>query len=157
MIHYGQNSVASYSLAITFGTISYHLWMRIGVGFAFNKTMNNKANLSKRWCLCRTWEKSFYEKLRVKRWRKALPTYQPELFDYRKYGWDKVAQSICQAELVHEAIMLLSFAPVVFSIWFGALSAFFITSVIAATIDALFVIAQRYNRSRIIKLLNTKW
>ena len=60
---------------------------------------------------------------------------------------------MCQAEIVHEIIIVLSFVPIIFSIWFGELLVFIITSVISALIDSIFVMLQRYNRSRIIKLI----
>ena len=37
------------SLAITFGTVSYHLVMRLLVGGAFQAVMQNRADLYKRW------------------------------------------------------------------------------------------------------------
>lgn len=37
------------SLAITFGTVSYHLVMRLLVGGAFQAMMQNRADLCKRW------------------------------------------------------------------------------------------------------------
>ena len=37
------------SLAITFGTVSYHLVMRLLVGGAFQAVMQNHADLRKRW------------------------------------------------------------------------------------------------------------
>ena len=82
-----------------------------------------------------------------------MPTYDPSLFDQTQKSWDEIAQASCQAELVHETIILLSFVPIVFSIWFGALAVFVITSVLAALFDTVFVIMQRYNRPRIIRLI----
>lgn len=55
----------------------------------------------------------------------------------------------CQSETVHEVNMLLSFVPLLFSIWFGSLDVFLITSCGAA----LFVIMQRYNRPRLMRLM----
>lgn len=82
-----------------------------------------------------------------------LPTYAPHLFDHKKHRWDEIAQASCQAELVHETIILLSFVPIVFSIWAGAIMVFTITSVLAAAFDMTFVIIQRYNRTRIVGLM----
>ena len=61
---------------------------------------------------------------------------------------------MCQAELVHETITVLSFVPVLFAIWFGQLPVFLITSLLAAAFDMQFVILQRFNRPRVIKFIN---
>lgn len=61
---------------------------------------------------------------------------------------------MCKAELVHETIALLSFLPVAAGIWFGAYPVFIITSVLAAMCDMMFVVMQRYNRQRVMKLVN---
>lgn len=139
---------------ITCGTTAYHFLMRLGVGFIFNKTMNNKADYTKKWYQCRSWEKKLYKKLRVKRWKSSMPTYEPSMFDYKKRSWDEIAQASCQAELVHEVIILLSFLPVFFSAWFDAVIVFIITSVLAALFDLIFVIIQRYNRPRIMRMIH---
>lgn len=140
------------AVAITFGTVAYHFLMRLGVGFIYNKAMNNRADYTKRWYRCRDWEKKLYERLDVKHWKGTMPTYNASLFDHTKHSWDEIAQASCQAELVHETIMLLSFVPIIFSIWFDAVVIFIITSVIAALFDMTFVIIQRYNRPRFIRL-----
>lgn len=138
--------------AITFLTIAYHFLMRLGVGFIFDRTMNNKADYTKGWYQCRAWEKRLYERLNVKRRKRRMPTYDTDLFNPRKHSWDEIAQASCQAELVHETILPLSFVPIAFSVWFGAVTVFVITSVLAACFDLNFVILQRYNRPRIIRM-----
>lgn len=55
---------------------------------------------------------------------------------------------MCQAELVHETNMALSFLPLIAVRWFGAFYVFLLTSVCGA----LFVIMQRYNRTRVVKI-----
>lgn len=141
------------ALAITCGTTAYHFVMRLGVGFVFHRLMNNRADYTKGWYQCRPWEKKLYERLNVKRWKGAMPAYDPNLFDRTKHSWDEIAQASCQSELVHETIILLSLLPIVFSIWFGAIVVFIITSAFAALFDMTFVMIQRYNRPRIIRLL----
>jgi hypothetical protein len=48
---------------------------------------------------------------------------------------------------------LLSFLPLLAAIPFGAFPAFLITSLAAACFDTVFVIMQRFNRPRLIKLI----
>lgn len=54
-----------------------------------------------------------YEKLKVKERKRKMPTYNPKLFDPRIHTWNEIAQAMCQAELIHETIVVLSFLPVV--------------------------------------------
>ena len=82
-----------------------------------------------------------------------MPSYDPELFSPRKHSWSEIAQAMCQAELVHSTIIPLSFLPLLAAIPWGDFPVFFITSLLAACYDALFVIMQRYNRPRILRLI----
>ena len=141
------------SLAITFGTISYHIIMRLLVGLAYHVGMRNKADYRKRWYRVGRREMAVYEALHVKRWKAKMPTFDGALFDPRAHTWDEIAQATCQAELVHETIAVLSFLPIAAGVRFGVYPVFIITSVLAAAFDMLFVVMQRYNRQRILKLL----
>ena len=42
-----------------------------------------------------------------------MPTYDPTLFGPQIHSWDEIAQDMCQAELVHETIVVFSFLPIV--------------------------------------------
>ena len=143
-------------LAITSGSIAYHFVMRLMVGLAFHATMRNKADYRKRWYQVSKREMAVYEKLKVKKWKRRMPTYDPTLFDPRLHTWEEIVQAMCQAELVHETIAVLSFLPILAGIWFGEYSVFIVTSVLSAACDMVFVIMQRYNRQRVTKLLNRK-
>ncbi|MCR5683186.1 MAG: hypothetical protein K6G29_12125 [Clostridiales bacterium] len=152
-LYHRSGSGTALALAVTFGTVSYHFVMRLAVGWTVGAVMNNRADLTKSWYRCRAWEKRFYARLRVRRWGKKLPTFQPSYFDPEKHSWSEIAQAMCQAEVVHEIIAVLSFVPVLFSIRAGELPVFLVTSVLSAGADLLFVILQRYNRSRVMRLL----
>ena len=143
-------------LAITSGTIAYHFVMRLMVGLAFHATMRNKADYRKRWYQVSKREMAVYEKLKVKQWKRRMPTYDPALFDPRLHTWEEIVQAMCQAELVHETIAVLSFLPILAGIWFGEYPVFIVTSVLSAACDMVFVIMQHYNRQRVTKLLNRK-
>ena len=153
LVYARTDSLLALTCAITFGTTAYHFWMRLLVGLIFDKVMNNRADYTKKWYQCGAREKRLYQLLGVKRWKNKMPTYDPALFDRTKHSWDEIAQAMCQAELVHETIVLLSFVPVLFSIWLGSFWVFLITSLIGAAVDLAFVVMQRYNRPRIIKLI----
>lgn len=143
----------SLALAITAGTTLYHFAMRLAVGFFYDKLMNNKADLGKWWYQPKGFEKRIYSWLNVKNWKSIMPSYEPELFNPQKHTWNEIAQAMCQAELVHETIILFSFVPVYATRFFGELPVFLITSLLAAAFDMIFVIMQRYNRPRVIKLV----
>lgn len=141
------------SLAITSGTIAYHFIMRLVVGLAFHTAMRNRADYRKRWYQVSKQEMAVYEKLKVKKWKHRMPAYDPTLFDPHLHTWEEIVQAMCQAELVHETIAVLSFLPIAAGVWFGEYPAFIVTSVLSAACDMVFVIMQRYNRQRVMKLL----
>lgn len=141
-----------FSLAITFGTIFYHLGFRLFVGMVFNFTMKNRADYTKKWYQIHSWESRIYQLLHIKQWKDKMPTYDSSLFSVQEHTWDEIAQAMCQAELVHEINMILSFVPLIASKWFHSFYVFFITSLCAAIFDLLFVMMQRYNRARVIKI-----
>ncbi len=144
------------TLLITSGTVFYHFAMRLCVGYGVDGIFHNKMNYKARWFLPRKWEKRFYEILRVKKWKKHLPTFVPESFDMRSHSAEELVAVTCQSEIVHEIIMVLSLLPILFSVWAGELAVFLITSVLSFLFDSLFVILQRYNRPRLMRLIKYK-
>ena len=143
------------TLAITAGTTLYHFVMRYAVSGIYNAVMHNRADYRKWWYRARPWEQRLYELLRVKQWKKKMPTYDASLFDPRVHTWEEIAQAMCQAELVHETIAFLGFVPILAGRWFGATVVFVVTSVIAAIVELGFVTMQRYNRQRVMKICNS--
>lgn len=142
------------TLAITFGTIFYHFCMRLLVGASINALLHNKVDYSKKWFNVGKTEVSLYNKIKVKHWKGKMPTYNKSLFDSNENSWSDIAKATCQSEIVHETIIVFSFLPIFSAVWFGSLFVFVITSVLAACFDLAFVVMQRYNRPRIIKLIN---
>ncbi len=141
------------SLAITFGTFCYHLLMRILVGAAVCCAMRGHTSCHKKWYRPRPFEKKLYARLEVKKWKAYLPTYQPESFSLQRHSPAEIAQATCQAEVTHEIIVALSFLPLLMAVPFGDFWVFFLTSLASAGFDLLFVIIQRYNRPRILALI----
>jgi len=143
----------AFSFAVTFCTCFYHFAMRLLVGHVLNATMRNQADYTKRRYQLRPFEIRLYKALKVKRWKGSMPSYDPSLFDPKLHSWDEIAQAMCQAEVVHETIAILSFLPLLAAIPFGSFGVFLITSLLAAMFDLLFVIIQRFNRPRVLKCL----
>lgn len=142
--------------AITFGTTAYHFGVRLFVGTLFNCIMKNKADYTRRWYWVSDSEMKFYKKINVKKWKNKMPTYDKDTFDISRHSWNEIIQATCQSELVHEANVVLSFLPLVSSVWFGEFTVFFITSILSAHFDLMFVFMQRYNRARILKMKEIK-
>ena len=142
-----------FSMAITFGTMFYHLGVRLAVGHFIDAKYQNHMDYTKKWFAEKPFEKKLYKILRVNKWKKNLPTYNPEYFDIKKHSVEEIVQVTCQAEVVHEVNMPLSLVPIIFSIWFGSLGVFIITSCAAFLFDSIFVIMQRYNRPRLMRLM----
>ena len=142
-----------FSCAISFGTTAYHFLMRLGVGHLVLKLTDNRFDYHARWFQPRPWETILYKKLRVKNWKKHLPTYSPRQFSMADNALSRIVQNMCGAEVVHEIIMVLSFLPLLAVPLWGAFPVFLITSLCSVLFDSIFVIAQRYNRPRLIRLL----
>lgn len=139
-------------LAITFATTFYHLAMRLCVGYAVDRVMQNRADPESRRFRIRSWEPGLYKRLGVRSWKMRLPTYSPASFSPRERTWRQIVMAGCQAEVVHTLIVVLSFLPVFAGLWFGAWIVFILTSLLAAGFDLLFVILQRYNRPRLLRM-----
>lgn len=140
------------TLAITFVTTAYHFDMRLLVGTIVNGIFHNRMDCTRKWFYLRPFEETLYAALRVKQWKGKLPTYAPEWFSLRRHSSEEIAQAMCQAEIVHEIIVVLSFLPLCAVPHFGAFGVFLVTSLLAAGFDLLFVVVQRYNRPRVLRL-----
>ena len=140
-------------MAVTFGTVFYHLAVRLAIGGLINAKYHNHMDYTGKWFQERSFEKKLYQALKVKKWKKWLPTFSPEDFDLKNRSVEEIIQAGCQAEVVHEVIMPFSFVPILFAIWFGSLGVFIITSCAAFLFDGIFVIMQRFNRPRLMRIL----
>lgn len=141
------------SLMITFGTIFYHFAVRLAVGYLVDAKFHNHMDYTKMWFGERAFERKLYKMIKVKKWKKRFPTFNPQDFQLENHSVEEIVQVTCQAEIVHEMNMVLSFVPVIFSVWFGSLAVFVITSLLACFYDSIFVIMQRFNRPRLMRLL----
>ena len=153
VIYYFTTNRVFFSVAITFGTILYHFSVRLAVGLLIDAKYHNQMDYTKKWFAEKAFERKLYKLIQVKKWKKWLPTFNPQDFDIKSHSIEDIVQVTCQSEAVHEVNMILSFIPVVFSIWVGSLGVFLLTSFTAFLFDSIFVIMQRYNRPRLIRLI----
>ena len=142
--------------AISVGTTAYHFVMRLAVGYVLPAMTHYNFDYNHPWFRPRSWEDAFYKKLKLHRWKGQLPTYAPDQFDLKTTSLHRIIQNMCGAEIVHESIMILSFLPLLTVPVFGEFFVFLSTSVLSAAFDSLFVMTQRYNRPRVVKLYEKK-
>lgn len=141
------------TVSISFGVTFYHLAMRLLLGQIIGINLAPYICTEHRWFQEKPFERRWYKALKVKRWKKRMPSYAPETFQLRKGKIAHVVTTMCVSEIVHEAIIICSFLPILFSLVVGKLPVFLITSTLAAAIDCVFVVMQRFNRPRLLKLL----
>ena len=139
--------------AISFGTTAYHFCMRLSVGYLVPMLTGYRFDPQGPWFRPHSWEAKLYKALRVRRWKGRLPTYAPSQFSLETQSPEQILRNMCGAEAVHEIIMVLSLLPIGLSGFFGTPGVFLGTSLAAALFDSLFVIAQRYNRPRLMRVL----
>ena len=142
-----------FSLAVTWATLAYHLCMRLLVGGVYQLAFCNRVDYTRAWFRVGEREQGLYRALRVKGWKKHLPTYDPAAFDPKRHSWEEIAGAMAQAELVHETIAGFSFLPLLAIPWLGAGWVFVLTSLASALLDLSFAALQRYNRPRVLRLI----
>ena len=130
-------------ITITIGVTLYHFAMRLAVGAIVNLIMKNKANHKSVWFREKSFETELYKWMRVRKWKKYIPTYDPDTFNASKKTVKEIVGATCQSEIVHEIIMVLSLLPIVLITVLGGAAALIITSVLSMLIDFAFVILQQ--------------
>ena len=71
----------------------------------------------------------------------------------RKHSPEELAQVTCQSEIIHEINVLISAGALLGAIPFGMFPVFFLSSLAAGCFDMIFVVMQRFNRSRLLPLI----
>jgi len=140
------------AITISIGVALYHFVMRLAVGSVVGLIMKNKANYKSIWFREKSFEKRLYRLMRVQKWKKLIPTYSPEAFDTSQKTTEEIIGATCQAEIVHEVIMAFSLLPIILIPFLGGAVALIITSVFSMIFDYMFVVLQRYNRPKLIRV-----
>jgi len=97
-------------------------------------------------------EKSFFKKIKVKQWKDKFPTYDTKLFAINSESKEGVIKAMIQSENVHLLLIFFSFVPLLLSKYYGHFGLMLFLCVIFSAIHIPFVIIQRYNLPRIVKL-----
>lgn len=140
------------SCAITCGMFAYHMLIRFAAPALLWIVFRRHYNPASAWFAPRPWEEKLYRRLRVHRWKGRALTYAPDEFSLRLHSLDEIVQNMCHAEAVHALIAALSLLSMLFILPFGAPGAFISTAILAALLDTAFIVIQRYNRPRIMRL-----
>lgn len=137
---------------ITTFTIMYHFWVRIIMGNV-SKLFRKHINYKQWWFKEKKFEKKLYKTLKVKDWKDKALTYNPEQFSLKENSLEKIANTMAKSEVDHWINEIISVSTLLFSFIWGEFLPFFISAIVAMIFDSQFIIIQRYNRPRIVKLL----
>ena len=157
VLYYGEfyESQAVLWTGIVAFTIMYHFWGRIIMGNV-SKLFKNSINYKQGWFKEKRFEKSLYKFLRVKKWKGKALTYNPETFSLKENSLEAIANTMTKSEVDHWINEIISLSTLLFPIMWGHFGIFFISAIAAMIFDSQFIIIQRYNRPRVVKILNKK-
>ena len=151
-LNISQNSGLLWTGIVAF-MIMYHLWARIIFG---NVTKLFKPDYSNRWFREKKFEKHLYKLLCVHKWKDKTLTYNPGESSLRDRSFEEIARAMTKAELDHWVNQLISLASILFALLWGQWWIFILTAVASMVFDGQFIVIQRYNRPRILKIIEKK-
>ena len=137
-------------------TIMYHFWVRIILGNV-SKLFKKHIRYDQAFFKERKFEKGLYSFLRVKDWKGKALTYNPESFSLKEHSLEEIANTMAKSEIDHWINEIISLISILFSfIWPELFLAFLISAIAAMIFDSQFIIIQRYNRPRVLKILEKR-
>lgn len=154
VLHYSalyENNVILWIGIVAF-TVMYHLWVRIIMGNV-TKLFKDKIKYTIWWFNERKFEKKLYKLLRVKKWKDKALTYNPELFSLKEHSLNEIVNAMTKAEIDHWINEIISLSTILFGVIWGHIWIFILSAIISMVFDAQFIVIQRYNRPRVLKLL----
>lgn len=144
------------SAAITCGVSAYLISLRFLAPALLFLFFRRRYNVRARWFQPKPWEAKLYRRLNVKKWKKDMVTYEPGEFSLELHSLEEISANMCHAELVHELSALLSFTVLACTVRFGSFPVFLAAAILSAAIECPFIIIQRYNRPRLVRLAEKK-
>ena len=130
--------------------IVYHFWVRLIMG-AISKHWG--INYKHPWFKPLPFERGLYRFLRVREWRDKVLTFNPDEFLMAKRTLPQIADTMAKAEVDHWVNEIISITAIFFSLIWGAFPVFLLTSVAAMIFDAQFIVVQRFNRPKVVRLI----
>ena len=154
VLHYAGIASAAFVLwtGVTAFTVMYHLWLRLIMGNV-TKLFRHKLNHKCWWFKEKRGESAFYKLIRVKKWKAHALTYDPTQFSLQDNTLEQIANNMTKAETDHWINVGISLTTLLFALLWGELWIFAITAFAAIIFDGQFIVIQRYNRPRVVKLL----
>ncbi len=149
--NYTENNIVLWT-GITAFTITYHLWGRIILGNV-SKLFKKHINYKQWWFKERKFEKKLYKILKVKKWKRKALTYNPEQFDLKQNSLEQILNTMTKSEVDHWINEAISITTMFFGLIWGQTWIFVLTAIAAMIFDGQFIVIQRYNRPRVIKIL----
>lgn len=104
----------------------------------------------------RSFEKSLYKFFKVKKWKDKLITVEPEAFSPKTNSPEGILEMMCIAEVIHTLLFFWSLCFILFGFIFGKFWIFIPVASLSGAWELRFVMAQRFNRPRVKKLLQKK-
>lgn len=136
----------------------YQLSVRIVISIYYRHVHNWPWNPHSFWFRERAWEKPLYRALRVKRWKDFLPTNRPGDFDIRTTDIAGILNNSCRAEAVHATNNAAGYLPLLLTCLMTRqrqyLSIALFIAVGFGIADSILALIQRYNRPRLLRLLD---
>jgi len=151
-LHYGgrTDSAGVKWTGIVCFMIVYHFWLRLIFG---NVTKFVRIDRNHPWFRERKFEKPLYRFLHVKRWKGRALTYRPQDFDLQARSLAEVADTTCKSEVDHWLNEVISVGSIFFALLWGDAWIFLLTAAAAMVFDGQFIVIQRYNRPRLLRIL----
>ena len=155
LLHLAIGSRFTKFLAAATALTGYNFLVRTLIGQTVTFFLQNKNhfNLENAWLRPKKFEKKFYRVLKVKKWKKHAATAIPEQFDLETLPLETIVKNMIQAELVHLIIIFAVLLPVFFARRTDFPHLVVIGSVFSAVWDMQYVILQRYNRPKVVRLM----
>lgn len=131
--------------------IVYHFWVRLICG-----NISKLFTIDYRWGFFKEkkFEKHLYKLLRVKKWKDKALTYNPSDFSLKDNSIEKIISVTAKSEVDHWINEIISVCSLLFSLIWGQFWIFLLSAIVAMIFDSQFILIQRYNRPRLIRLMN---
>lgn len=156
LLYFNKGSRIGYHGFITGLMILYHILMRAITPRVLAAVHKKPYNCDNWMFRSRSFEKKLYKAFRVKKWKDSLITVDPETFSPKTNSLENIIDVMCMAELLHLLLFFFSLLFILFGLVFGHLWVFAVVGIISACLEVRFIMAQRYNRPRVIAFMNRR-
>lgn len=137
-------------IAVLMLNAAFQVIARLLIGTICEGVFENGINSSGDWYKTSAFEDRLYGTLNIKGLKKFLPTFERTDFSLKKDSIQYIIDTGCEVEVEHELCIAASMLGVLFALIFGKVWLFAIVAATAVIYDLLFVVVQRFNRSRLI-------